>query len=75
MSGALAERVFADKLHNVGFTDLVVLERQPWGLEDAVRYPLFTPDLIELMYELIPPAQQDEVAVSVTLTATKPPMG
>lgn len=72
MSGALAERVFANKLEKVGFADLEILERQPFGLEDAARFPLFTPDLIELMRELIPESRQDEVAVSVTLTARKP---
>ncbi len=72
MSGALAERVFADKLDKVGFADVQVVERRPFGLGDAARYPLFTPDLIELMRRLIPPARHDEVAVSITLTATRP---
>ena len=72
MSGALAERVFATKLGNVGFTDLDIVDRRPFGLEDAARYPLFTPDLIELMGDLLPEHQQDEVAVAVTVTARKP---
>lgn len=72
MSGALAERVFATKLENVGFEELAIIERRPFGLHDAARYPLFTPDLIELMDELLPPDRKDEVAVSVTLTARKP---
>ena len=72
MSGALAERVFATKLENVGFTDLAVVDRRAFGLDDAARYPLFTPDLIELMGELIPADRQDEVAIAVTLTARKP---
>ncbi len=75
MSGALAERVFATKLENVGFTDLAIVERRPFGLDDAARYPLFTPDLIEMMRELLPVDRQDEVAVGVTLTATKPDDG
>jgi arsenite methyltransferase len=72
VSGALAERVFADKLDKVGFADVTVVERRPFGLDDAARYPLFTPDLIELMRRLVPPAQRDEVAVSIALTATRP---
>lgn len=72
MSGALAERVFATKLDNVGFAGVTVHDRRPFGLADAARLPMFTPDLIELMRELLTPRQQDEVAVSVTLTAVKP---
>jgi arsenite methyltransferase len=72
VSGALAERVFAHKLTKVGFTGLVVHERRPFGLEDAARYPLFTPDLIELMRTLLLPERQAEVAVAVTATARKP---
>lgn len=72
MSGALAERVFARKMTNVGFADIEVAERRPFSLTDVARYPLFTPDLIELMQRLLPPAQQDQVAVAVTLTAIRP---
>jgi arsenite methyltransferase len=72
VSGALAERVFAQKLENVGFIDLRVIERHAFGLDDAARYPLFTPDLIDLMRRLLPPERRDEVAVSLTLTAHKP---
>ena len=72
MSGALAERVFADKIEKVGFTDLDFIERRPFGIDDVARIPLFTPDLIELMRDLLPVDQHDQVAVSVTLTARKP---
>ena len=72
MSGALAERVFARKLANVGFTDITVLERHPFTLDDVARYPLFTPDLIELMREVLPPAQHAEVAVAITMSAVRP---
>ena len=72
MSGALAERVFADKIEKVGFTDLDIIERRPFRIDDVARIPLFTPDLIELMRDLLPVDQHDEVAVSVTLTARKP---
>ena len=73
MSGALAERVFADKLEAVGFTDLVVVDRRPFGLRDAARYPLFTPDLIELMHRLLPEERRDQVAIAITATVVKPP--
>lgn len=72
MSGALAERVFAHKITKAGFTDLTVLERRRFSIDDAGRYPLFTDDLIELMRELLPRDRHDDVATSVTLTARKP---
>lgn len=72
MAGALAERVFADKITGVGFAEIAVLERRPFGLADAAQYPLFTPDLIEAMRDLLTPEQQAEVAMAVTVTAHKP---
>jgi arsenite methyltransferase len=72
VSGALAERVFVDKLHNVGFADVEILDRRPFGLQDAGLYPLFTPDLIELMETLLPAEQRAEVATAIIVTARKP---
>lgn len=72
MAGALAERVFADKMTNVGFVELTVVGRQPFTLEDAARYPLFTEDLVDLMRRLLAPPQQAQVAVAVTVAARKP---
>lgn len=72
MSGALAERVFVKKLGNVGFSHIEVVERHPFRLSDAARYPLFTPDLIELMHQLLPPERHDAVATGVTIRAAKP---
>jgi arsenite methyltransferase len=73
VSGALAERVFAHKIRKIGFTDLTIRERRRFGIDDLERYPLFTPDLIALMRDLLPPEQQDEVATSITVTARRPP--
>ena len=71
MSGALSERVFVKKLQNIGFSGVEVVERHPFRLDDASEYPLFTPDLIALMHELLSPAQKAEVATSITLVAQK----
>lgn len=71
MSGALAERVFVDKLHAVGLDDVEILERRPFGLDDAAQYPLFTAGLIDVMRRLVPRRQQGRVAVAVTVTAHK----
>ena len=71
MSGALAERVFVDKMTNVGFRDVGVLERRRFGIGDAALYPLFTPELIALMRELLTPERQADVAVAITMSARK----
>ncbi len=71
MAGALAERVFAKKLENVGFTGVEVVERHPFRLEDAARYPLFTSELIDMMREMLSPSRQAEVATAITVHAVK----
>ena len=72
MSGALAERAFALKIQKMGFESVTLGERIPHGVEKAALYPLFTPELIQLMREVIPPERQDTVAVSVVARARKP---
>jgi len=72
VSGALAERAFAAKIDKMGFTDVWIGERIPYGVEQAALYPLFTPALIELMRELIPADRQATVAVSVIAKARRP---
>jgi arsenite methyltransferase len=72
VSGALAERAFAAKLRKAGFADVWIGEKVPYGIEHAALYPLFTPDLVDLMRRLIPPDRQDRVAISVIAKALKP---
>jgi len=72
VSGALAERVFAEKLQRAGFVDVWVGGHLPFGIEDAARYPLFTPDVIEVMRRTIPLEHQDHVATGVIVKARKP---
>ncbi len=72
MAGALAERVFVSKLEKVGFTNVTVLDRQPFSMAAAADYPLFTPQLLDLMERLLPSSARQQVATSVTVTAEKP---
>ncbi len=44
----------------------------PIGVDECELYPLFTPELIELMRRLIPVARQAKVARSVIFIARKP---
>ena len=53
MSGALAERVFAEKLERAGFVEVWMGGHQPFAIDDAARYPLFTPEVIEVMRRAI----------------------
>jgi hypothetical protein len=67
VAGALTERDFVAKLETAGFENVEVLERSPMGV--CALYPLFTPDLLDLMRQLIPPDRQDAVGVAVVVRA------
>lgn len=71
MSGAMAERVFADKLERAGFVGVWLGGHRPSGIEEASQYPLFTREVIELMRETIPPERHDHVATGVIVKARK----
>jgi hypothetical protein len=72
VSGALAERVFAEKLERAGFQDVWVGGHQPYGIDDAAKYPLFTPELIEVMRRTISRDRQAHIATGVIVKARKP---
>ena len=72
MSGALAERVFAEKLERAGFANVWLGGHQPFGIADATLFPLFTPEVIEVMRRTIRPAHHDHVATAVIVKAVKP---
>lgn len=72
MAGALTERDFVDKLERAGFEQIEILERQAMSVDDAALYPLFTPELLDLMRTLIPRDRQRELAVAVVVTARRP---
>lgn len=72
MSGALAERVFAEKLERAGFCNVWVGGHQPFGIDQAALYPLFTPEVIQVMRQTIPADRQDHVATGVIVKARKP---
>jgi arsenite methyltransferase len=67
----LAERVFAAKLRRVGFADVWIGEKVPYGIDQAALYPLFSSELVQLMRRLISRERQDRVAISVIVKARK----
>jgi hypothetical protein len=75
VSGALAERVFAEKLERAGFVNVWVGGHRPFGVEDAALLPLFTDEVIEVMRRTIKVEDQDRVATAVIIKASKPREG
>ena len=71
MAGALTERDFVAKLEQAGFGGVEVVERAPMSVDDVSLYPLFTPDVLELMRTLIPLERQRRVAVALVVRARK----
>jgi SAM-dependent methyltransferase len=72
ISGALSEDVFTKKLENVGLVNVEMVDRVPFGIDDVALYPLFTPDVLELMRQLIPAGRQRDVCMSLIVRADKP---
>ena len=71
MSGALAERVFAKKLEKAGFTHFQFSGRRAFSIDDCAAFPLFTPELLEVMRRVIPAEHQSCVATSVIVRARR----
>lgn len=67
----MAERVFARKMQKVGFDDVQVVDRVPFGIDRVSAYPLFTSDVLGLMRDLMPADRLEGVAVSVIVKANK----
>ena len=68
----MAERAFTTKLENAGFVDLWMGGHRSFGIDDAALYPLFSPEVIEVMRETIPADHQDHVATGVIVKARRP---
>jgi arsenite methyltransferase len=71
VAGALTERDFVEKLQKARFERIEVHQRERVSVDDLALYPLFTPELIQLMQTLIPPERQAAVATAVVLTARR----
>ena len=48
-----------------------MVERTSFGIDDASHYPLFTPEVIGLMHELLDPHHKEQVAIAITVRAEK----
>ena len=56
----------------MGFVDIKVSERTAFGLGDLARYPLFAPEFLDFLRDVMRPARHHELVFSITLTARKP---
>ncbi len=56
----------------MGFAEIRVTDRRPFGLEDLRRYPLFAPDFIDFLKHVMPPERHAELVYSIVVTAAKP---
>jgi SAM-dependent methyltransferase len=72
VAGALSEAVFRRKLSNTGFGRVHIGDPVPFGLDAASLYPLFTPEIIDRLRELLPVDRHAQVATSVLVTAERP---
>jgi hypothetical protein len=64
--------VLLKKFFNVGFEDIAVVDRMPFGLDDLRRYPLFAPEFIEFLRRVMPGHRHREMVSSIVVTGRKP---
>jgi len=67
--------VLLKKFFNVGFEEITVVDRRPFGLDDLTRYPLFAPEFIDFMRKVMPPRRHRELVRSIVVTARPPGAG
>lgn len=71
IAGAVSERVLRTKLARAGFVDVEIDGHMPLGIDDVAVYPLFTPEVLDLMRRLIPVEEQHRIAEAVLLQAAR----
>jgi hypothetical protein len=64
--------VLLKKFFNLGFEDIAVLERRPFGLDDLRRYPLFAPEFIDFLRRVMPVHRHPEMVFSIVVAGRKP---
>lgn len=56
----------------MGFDEIETHGRQPFGLADLTRYPLFAPEFLDFLRRVMPPHRHAELVFSIVVTARKP---
>lgn len=60
------------KFFNVGFEEITVVDRRPFGLPELSRYPLFAAEFLDFLRRVMPRERHDALVFSIMVTARKP---
>jgi arsenite methyltransferase len=75
LSGALSEVALYKGLRRAGFREVAIEPIEPFGIDECSLYPLFSPELLDLLRDRVPPDRQDRIATSMLVRAGKPRPG
>jgi SAM-dependent methyltransferase len=75
LSGALSEIALYKGLRRAGFRGVEISPLEPFGIGECALYPIFTPELLELLRTSVNAARQDRIAQSVLVRARKAGVG
>ena len=75
LSGALSEIALYKGLRRAGFREVAIEPIDGFGIAECALYPLFGPELLDLLLRLVPPDRHDRIATSVFVTARKAAAG
>jgi arsenite methyltransferase len=75
LSGALSERAMYTAVRRAGFRAVSIQPLEPFGIDECAMYPLFTPELLELIRRLVPAGRLGRIATSTLIRARKPAPG
>jgi hypothetical protein len=64
--------VLIKKFFNVGFEEITVIEREPFGLDEISRYPLFASDFLEFLRRVVPEHRHQGLVFSIAVIGRKP---
>ena len=72
LSGALSERAMYTAVRRAGFREVSIQPLEPFGIDECAMYPLFTPELLDLIRRLVPSGRLGRIATSTLIRARKP---
>ncbi len=61
--------MWLEKAHCAGFTELVVVRREPMTAQRLMHYPVYQEGLLENLFGLVAPQQRDQLVESALICA------
>ncbi len=61
--------MWLEKAARAGFTDLVVVRRQPMTVQRLMHYPVYQEGLLENLFALVEPPQRDHLVETALISA------